>query len=55
MGIQPASGWFQSFMEDILAANDLLYTGEGNRKQNADTGRWENFVIVYQDDLILVL
>ena len=52
MGIQPASGWFQSFMEDILAANDLLYTGEGNRKQNADTGRWENFVIVYQDDLI---
>ena len=52
MGIQPASGWFQSFMEDILAANNLLYTGEGNRKRNATTGQWENFVIVYQDDLI---
>jgi hypothetical protein len=39
-------------MEDILAANNLLYTGEGNRKRNADTGQWENFVIVYQDDLI---
>jgi hypothetical protein len=52
MGIQPASGWYQSFMEDLLARNNLLYTGEGNRRRNPDTGRWENFVIAYQDDLI---
>ena len=52
MGIQPAAGWFQCFMEDALARHNLLYTTEANRKRNPDTGLMENFVIVYQDDLI---
>ena len=52
MGIQPAAGWFQCFMEDALARHNLLYTTEANRKRNANTGLMENFVIVYQDDLI---
>jgi hypothetical protein len=51
-GIQPASGWFQSFMEDVLSRHNMLYTGENNRRCNPDTGEWENYVIVYQDDLI---
>ena len=43
---------FQCFMEDALATHNLMYTTEANRKRNPDTGLMENFVIVYQDDLI---
>jgi hypothetical protein len=51
MGLQPASGWFQSFLEDALSRNSLLYTGEGNKGRDA-SGQLQNFVSVYQDDLI---
>lgn len=52
MGLQPASGHFQRFMEDALQRHGLLYTTEDGKKRNPDTGLLEGFVAVYQDDLI---
>ena len=51
MGIQPASGFYQSFLEGILMKHNLLYTSEGMKAVNA-SGVPENYVSVYQDDLI---
>ena len=39
-------------MGDALARNDLLFTGEHNKRRDARTGKLCNFVSVYQDDLI---
>lgn len=52
MGLQPASGHFQRFMEDALQRHGLLYTTEDGKRRNPDTGLLEGFVAVYMDDLI---
>jgi hypothetical protein len=52
MGLQPSAGWFQKFLEDALRRHNLLYTGEFNKGRDAETGKLQNFVSTYQDDLI---
>eukprot|EP01043_Picozoa_sp_COSAG02_P041999 COSAG02_NODE_3532_length_6604_cov_156.941071_3_plen_195_part_00 len=44
MGIQPASGFYQSFLEGILMKNDLLYTDESLKRVN-EAGVPENFAL----------
>ena len=46
MGLQPASGHFQRFMEDALQRHGLLYTTEDGKRRNPDTGKLEGFVAV---------
>ena len=52
MGLQPSSGHFQRFMEDALSRHGLLYSNDVMKRRDPDTGKLQNFVAVYQDDLV---
>ena len=43
--------WWRD-LEGALARHNLLYTGDDAKGRNEKTGLLENFVCVYQDDLI---
>ena len=51
MGLQPASGFFQMWVEEALDRHDCLYTGPDAKRRDAD-GDVTNFCAAFQDDLI---